>query len=118
MVNINHPLLTMMNNNNNWIVVEAKIRLKTTAEGGRLTGIKSGYRPNHAFEQPKEIKNLHTYIGMIEFEGKEIIELGETKTVKVRFLKNPVVEEFVEVGKKWFIYEGARLVGEGEITNV
>ena len=35
---------------NNRIVIKAKITFKSTEEGGRKTGIKSGYRPNHAFE--------------------------------------------------------------------
>lgn len=45
------------------IIVKAQIQLKTPAEGGMATGIKSGYRPNHAFEQPEDIKNIKTYIG-------------------------------------------------------
>jgi hypothetical protein len=107
-----------MANSNDLIIVKAKIRLKTTKEGGRLTGIKSGYRPNHAFEQPKEIRNLHTYIGDIQFDEQEFIHPGETKIVTVRFLRNPIVEKFIKVGQKWLIYEVPKLVAEGEIIEI
>ena len=107
-----------MENKSDLIVIKAKIYVKTTEEGGRTTGIKSGYRPNHAFEQPKEIKNIKTYIGDIQFDDQEFINPGETKIVTVRFLRNPVIEQFINVGQRWFIYEVPRLVAEGEIIEV
>ena len=103
---------------NELIIAKAKIYLKTTKEGGRTSGIKSGYRPNHAFEQPKDIRNIKTFIGDIKFEDQEFIEPGETKIVTVRFLRNEIVEKFMKVGQKWFIYEVPRLVAEGEIIEV
>lgn len=103
---------------NDLIIVKAKIYLKTTKEGGRTSGIKSGYRPNHTFEQPKDIRNIKTFIGDIQFDDKEFIEPGETKIVTVRFLRNETVEKFIIVGQKWFIYEVIRLVAEGEIVEV
>ena len=54
-----------MENKNDLIIVKARIYLKTADEGGRKTGVKSGYRPNHAFEIPKDIRHIHTYIGDI-----------------------------------------------------
>lgn len=107
-----------MENKNDLIIVKAKIYLKTLEEGGRTIGIKSGYRPNHAFEQPKDIRDIHTYIGDIQFDEQEFINPGETKTVTVRFLRNPIVEKHIKVGQKWFIYEVPRLVAEGEIIEV
>ena len=103
---------------NDLIIVKAKIYLKTTKEGGRIGGIKSGYRPNHAFEQPKDIRNIKTFIGDIQFDDQEFIEPGETKILTVRFLRNETVEKFIAVGQKWFIYEVPRLVAEGEIVEV
>ena len=100
------------------IIVKAKITMKTTAEGGRQHGFKSGYRPNHVFELPDDLRNLTTYIGDIQFDGQELIEPGETKIVTVRFLKMPQVEKYIKVGQKWFIYEVPRLVAEGEIIEV
>lgn len=103
---------------NDLIIVKAKIYLKTTKEGGRTSGVKSGYRPNHAFEQPKDIKNIKTFIGDIQFDDQEFIMPGETKIVTVRFLKNPVIEQYIKVGQKWFIYEVPRLIAEGEIISI
>lgn len=97
------------------IIVKSKITMKTTEEGGRQTGFTSGYRPNHVFKLPDDLKNLTAYVGDIQFSEQELIEPGETKIVIVRFLKNPEVEKYIKVGQKWFINEGARTVGFGEI---
>jgi translation elongation factor EF-Tu-like GTPase len=100
------------------IIVRAKITMKTTKDGGRISGFKSGYRPNHVFELPDNLKNLHTYIGDIRFDDQELIEPGETKIVTVRFLKNPEIEKYMNVGQKWFINEAARTLGFGEILEI
>ena len=100
------------------IIVKAKITMKTTEEGGRKFGFKSGYRPNHVFELPEDIGNLNAYIGDIHFDDQELIEPGETKVVTVRFLKVPQVEQFISVGQKWFINEGANNLGVGEILEI
>ncbi len=97
------------------IIVKAKITMKTTEEGGRQSGFKSGYRPNHVFEMSDSLRNLKTYIGDIQFDDQELIEPGETKIGTVRFLKVPEVEKYINVGQKWFINEGARTLGTGEI---
>ena len=100
------------------IIVKAKITMKTTEEGGRQSGFKSGYRPNHVFELPDDLRNLKTYIGDIQFDDQKLIELGETKIVTVRFLKTPPVEKYMKVGQKWFINEAARTLGFGEILEI
>ena len=66
---------------NDLIIVKAKITMKTTVEGGRISGFKSGYRPNHVFELPSDLRNLKTYIGDIQFDDQELIASGETKIV-------------------------------------
>ena len=97
------------------IIVKAIITMKRTDEGGRKFGFKSGYRPNHVFELPNNLKNLKTYIGDIQFTDQELIEPGETKVVTVRFLKMPQLEKYIKVGQKWLINEAARTLGFGEI---
>ena len=89
--------------------------MKTTEEGGRQSGFKSGYRPNHVFELPDNLRNLKTFIGDIQFDDQELIQPGETKIVTVGFLKMPAIEKYIHVGQKWFINEAARTLGFGEI---
>lgn len=100
------------------IIVKAKIRLRPTAEGGRMTSIKTGYRPNHVFEQTNDPRLIRAYMGEVQFTDQEFIQLGEVKTVIVRFLRNPEIDKYIHVGRKWFIYEGSRFVGEGEIIEL
>ena len=100
------------------IIVTAVIRFRTTAEGGRMTPVKSGYRPNHVFERKPDGLPLQTYIGDVQFENPDYMQLGETRTVTVRFLRNPVVERYVQVGRKWWLNEAARIVGDGEIIEI
>lgn len=100
------------------IIVKAKITMKTTEEGGRSSGIKSGCRPNHFFELPNNLRSLNSYIGDIQFDDQEFIEPGETKIVIVRFLKMLQVEQYILVGQKWFINEGERTLGFGEILEI
>lgn len=100
------------------IIVKAKITMKTIAEGGRKYGFKSGYRPNHVFELPNELKNLKTYIGDIIFDDQEVFEPGETKIVTVRFLTILSIENYIKIGQKWFINEAARTLGFGEIVGI
>lgn len=56
------------------IIVKAKIIMKTTEEGGRQFGFKSGYRPNHIFEMPDDLRTLNTFIGDILFDDQELIQ--------------------------------------------
>lgn len=100
---------------NDLIIVKAKITMKTTEDGGRRSGFKSGYSPNHVFEMPDNLKSLRTYTGDILFYDQDLIEPGETKIVTVRFLKVPEIEKYMVVGQKWFINEAVRTLGIGEI---
>jgi hypothetical protein len=99
------------------LTIKAKLRLRKTEDGGRKTGLISGYRPNHVFEyivgQP-----LQTFIGDIKFEGQDYIEPGEEKLVMVRFLLNQPIEKYISVGRKWWIHEGERVIGEAEIVEI
>ena len=103
---------------NEIISVRAKVHLRPTNEGGRTTGIKTRYRPNHVFEPVSDTKMLKSYIGQIEFDKSEVINPGETAEVTVRFLWNPVIEKYMNIGQKWLIYEVPRLIGEGEIIEI
>ena len=103
------------NPNTELIVIRAKLTLKRTEDGGRQTGLISGYRPNHVFEYDSDSQLLNTFIGDIIFEGQRTIEPGETREVTVRFLINQPVEKYLYKGRKWWLHEGARCIGEAEI---
>jgi len=102
-------------NSNELISVKAKIKFKETVEGGRSSGVTSGYRPNHVFEYGPNRKINQTFMGDIIFENQSTIEPGEEKIVTVRFLLNQPIEKYLNKGQIWWIHEGPTLVGSGEI---
>ena len=97
------------------IRVKAILRLKTTEEGGRFNGIKSGYRPNHVFEYDANGELREAFFGDIIFEERGLLELGKEYEVEARFPIIQRIERFMEKGRKWWIHEGKRQVGEAEI---
>ena len=99
------------------IFVKARLKLIPTETGGRLSPIRTKYRPNHVFEYV-DGQFLHTYIGEIQFETPEIIRPGDEKIVTIRFLHTPKLEEYLHVGRVWWIHEGGRKVGEAEILEL
>ena len=104
--------------NSDVIEIKAKLILYSTENGGRKTGIKTNYRPNHVFEYKENSSDfVTTYIGQIEFE-KEWILPNETENVKVRFLKHQNISEFVEKGRVWWIHEGLNKIGQAEILEI
>lgn len=107
-----------MENRQDVISIKAKIYLKTTDEGGRINGIKTGYRPNHVFLKTEDNKFSQTYIGEIQFDEQEFIELGESKNVTVKFLLLGEIEKYLSIGRKWFIFEGGKFVGDAEIIGM
>jgi len=102
-------------NNGGLLTVKAKLKLKSTEEGGRQTGFISGYRPNHVFEYNENGQLLQTYIGDIIFEGIPTIEPGEEREVTVRFLMNQPIERYLGKGRIWWIHEGSKQIGQAEI---
>ncbi|MCT4663674.1 MAG: hypothetical protein N4A45_00405 [Flavobacteriales bacterium] len=88
-----------------------------TEKGGRKTGFISGLRPNHVFEYHND-GILRTYVGDIIFEEQELILPGEVKEVFVRFIDCLSIHEYLQVGRKWWIHEGAQCTGEAEILEI
>lgn len=100
------------------IEIKAKLTLYPTKKGGRSTGIKTGYRPNHVFDYKENSTDfVATYIGQIDFE-KELILPNEMEIVKVRFLKHQNIADLIEKGRIWWIHEGPNKIGEAEIIEV
>lgn len=96
--------------------IKALLTLKATNEGGRLSGIGNGYRPNHVFEY-FDGQILSCFIGEVQFDG-EWIQPGESRVVDIKFQFVPELERHLVVGRKWWIHEASKLVGEAEIISI
>ncbi|MFE2864671.1 hypothetical protein [Sphingobacterium multivorum] len=99
---------------NGMLIVKAKIKLTSTENGGRKTGIISGYRPNHVFEYTSEAKVYQFFTGDINFEGEKLMP-GEETIATVRLHLTKQVEKYLTKGRKWWLYEVPNLIGEAEI---
>ncbi|MBL1411078.1 hypothetical protein [Sphingobacterium faecale] len=97
------------------LIVKANIRLKPTEEGGRKTGVISGYRPNHVFEYGAEGNIVQTYIGDLVFGDENLLMPGEERIVTVRFIPSADLEKYLTKGRKWWLHEGPNLIGEAVI---
>lgn len=98
--------------------VTCKLTLIPTQEGGRKTAIANGYRPNHVFEYEEDGSIKYTFIGDFQFDEESLIEPGESRIVLTRFLTSQPIEQYLNIGQKWWIHEGARKVGEAEIIKI
>lgn len=96
------------------LIVKARIKLIPNEDGGRKTGIISGYRPNHVFEYTSKGKLQRTYIGDINFEGEDLMP-GEERIATVRFLLVKELEQYLTKGRKWWLHEGPKIIGEAEV---
>ncbi|MNH97299.1 hypothetical protein D3C81_724190 [compost metagenome] len=99
---------------NGMFIVKARIRLTSTENGVRKTGIISGYRPNHVFEYTSEAKVYQFFTGDIYFEGEKLMP-GEETIATVRLHLTKQVEKYLTKGRKWWLYEVPNLIGEAEI---
>lgn len=104
--------------NSDVINIVAELTLYSKENGGRESGIKTGYRPNHVLEYlPNSNDFTTTYIGQIDFD-KELIFPGETENVRVMFLKHPYIEKSIKEGRSWWIYEGSKKIGEAKVLQI
>lgn len=97
------------------IVVRANLTPLPTEEGGRRSGVRSGYRPNHNVGGPDD---REFYVGQVDFSSDDLIGLGDLREVLVRFISGPGLQEKLQVRRSWRIQEGSRLVGEATVLEV
>lgn len=57
------------------------------------------------------------FIGDIFFETPEKLELEKTYEVLFRFPISQRIEKYLHRGRKWWIHEGSRAVGEAQIID-
>lgn len=87
-------------------------------EGGRENPIKNGYRSNHVFEYEKDGTIKYSFIGDFQFGENNLIEAGTSQNVTARFLTHQPIQQYLNLGQKWWIYEGSHKIGEAEITKI
>ena len=108
-------LVDMVDDGNISITVKAKIRLLKTEDGGRQSGILSGYRPNHLFDNNIENGQYNSFMGQIIWEDKSMIYPGEERELIVSFVASSAMDKYLTIGQKWWLYEGPHWIGNGEI---
>lgn len=98
--------------------VKCKLTLYSKEDGGRETSIANGYRPDHVFEYEDDGRFKYAFIGDFQFGEDNWIEPGATQNALVRFLTHQPVEQYLNIGQKWWIHEGPKRIGEAEIINI
>ena len=101
-----------------FVIIKAKLTLLKTEDGGRKTGIKSGYRPDHVFEFQNNGIFKYAFTGDVQFPNINTILPGEKKIVTVRFLIHQPIDEYLTIGRKWWMVEGPKKIGEAEVLEV
>ena len=91
----------------------AKLKYRTTEEGGRQTPAKSGYRPQVKFD----FTEMQTS-GQQTFIDKEIVFPGETVEAKIKVLSPNYFAGCLTKGMKFEFREGATIIGTGEIKYI
>ena len=96
--------------------IEATIRYLTSDEGGRRSGVRSGYRGQFYYEG-------EDYDGFQFFPDSEDeeIELGTTVRAFIQFRQerwDEVHSKRIRVGLPFEIREGSKVVGRGVVTQL
>ena len=98
-------------------VIEARIRYLTRAEGGRQTGVASGYRGQFYYGG----NDYDGFQWFPDFNRGDYVQLGTEVRTFVEFLKgrwNEVHKLAIHVGMPFEIREGRRVVGTGIVTRL
>jgi translation elongation factor EF-Tu-like GTPase len=69
-------------NSTKWHIIEARIRYVTTREGGRESGVSSGYRGQFFYDG----KDYDGFQSFPDFELTEVVEQGKEVRAFVQFL--------------------------------
>jgi elongation factor Tu len=92
--------------------IEAEIYFLTTGEGGRMTPVLSGYRPQFYYDG-YDWDAIQNYVGVAE-----PVQLGQTVTARLSFLSPQYHVGKLYSGKEFLICEGSKVVGRGRVTKI
>ncbi len=100
-----------------WHIIEARIRYLTPSEGGRKSGVASGYR-GQFFYDGNDYDGFQLFP---DFAPGTFVQLGEEVRAFVQFLQSrweEVHRHRLQLGKTFEIREGDRIVGTGIVTRL
>jgi len=98
--------------------VKCRLTLFSGEKGGRAAPVGNGFRPNHVFDYEENGTLKDTFIGDFQFGENHKFDPGTTKNVTARFLTYQPVEQYLNIGRKWWLHEGARKIGETEMIKI
>lgn len=101
----------------NWHAIEGTVRYLATAEGGRKTGVASGYR-GQFFYDGDDCDGIQYFP---DDQDGEFVPLGETVPVRVEFPRERWEQyhsKRIYVGMPIEIHEGRKTVGHGTVTSL
>ena len=91
----------------------AKLKYKTSEEGGRKTSANSGYRPQIQFSFTDKQTS-----GSQIFLDKEKVNPGETVTAEITVLTPQFFENKLEIGMNFQFLEGFTIIGFGSVLDI
>jgi hypothetical protein len=91
----------------------AKLKYRTTEQGGRQTPAKSSYRPQVKFD----FSEMQTS-GQQTFIDKETVFPGDTVDAKIKLLSSGYFAGCLTLGMEFEFREGAKIIGTGEIKYI
>ena len=97
------------------IRVLARVSVVPTEQGGRKGLFTANFRPNHNFGGPDD---RMFYIGTVDVPDETWVHPGETRELPVTFLNVRGIAELLQVGRKWRIQEGGRLIANAEVLSL
>ena len=93
--------------------LEAEVTYVATAEGGRKTPARSGYRPTCDFGVPGVFND-----GAHFFVGKTWVAPGETVLTKIQLISPEPLKGRLHVGQSFEVREGARVTARAVILRL
>lgn len=91
----------------------AYLKYRTYEEGGRMTPVQSGYRPQVRFDFEKS-----TSSGRQVFINKECVFPGEEVEAEITLMSPHLFKNKLYEGVKFEFLEGAKIIGVGEILKI
>ena len=91
--------------------IEAEVTLLPTQDGGRSTGVTSGYRPQFYYDG-HHWDAIHTY------PDSDVVNPGETARAYLYLISPQYHVGKLRPGKPFLLYEGRKLIGYGVVTRI